>query len=63
MRGTGANDAGLARLAGVKTLRRVYAWQTAVTATGVERLRSAAPRVAVDTGDLPAIASAPATGR
>ena len=41
---TGANDAGLARLAGVKSLRRVYAWQTAVTASGVERLLGGAAR-------------------
>lgn len=53
LRGTRAADANLASLAGVKTLRRVYLWQTAVTPAGVERLRSALPRLVVDTGDAP----------
>ena len=44
-------DAALAPLASMLRLRRVYLWETAVTAAGVERLRAAAPKLEIVLGD------------
>ena len=49
--GTRVTDAGLAPLAALPRLRRVYLWQTGVTPAGVERLRASAPRLEIVLGD------------
>jgi uncharacterized membrane protein len=48
--GTKVTDASIESLSALKKLRTVYVWQTAVTAGGLERLRSASPRLDVETG-------------
>ena len=48
--GTGVSDAGLQSLAALKRLRTLYVWQTRVSDSGLERLRSALPRLEVDSG-------------
>ena len=49
--GTKLGDRGLAALARLPAMRRVYAWQTLVTATGKSAAAAAAPKLAVDLGD------------
>jgi uncharacterized membrane protein len=48
--GTGVTDVGLEPLAALKRLRTLYVWQTKVSDRGLERLRSALPRLEVDSG-------------
>jgi hypothetical protein len=48
--GTGVSDVGLQSLAALKRLRTLYVWQTRVSDSGLERLRSALPRLEVDSG-------------
>jgi uncharacterized membrane protein len=52
--GTGITDSCLAQIAGLKSLRTLYVWRTAVTPQGVDRLRSALPRLEIETGLSPA---------
>jgi hypothetical protein len=47
---TGVTDAGLQSLEPLKKLRTLYVWQTAVSSSGLERLRSALPRLEIDAG-------------
>jgi uncharacterized membrane protein/mono/diheme cytochrome c family protein len=46
----GITDAAVEALAGIASLREVFLWQTAATASGVERLRSLRPDLIVDVG-------------
>lgn len=46
----GVSDASIDRLASMPSLRRLYLWQTAITAAGIERLRAARPDVDVQGG-------------
>jgi hypothetical protein len=48
--GTGVSDVGLESLAALKRLRTLYVWQTRVSERGLEHLRSALPRLEVDSG-------------
>jgi hypothetical protein len=45
--GTEVSDAGLASLAGIKTLRNVYLYETKVTDAGVAKLKTALPQAQV----------------
>lgn len=49
--GTGLGDQGLAAFAATAPLRRIYVWQTKVTAAGAQALRAAHPQCEVDLGD------------
>jgi YHS domain-containing protein len=49
--GTGLTNAGLAPFSDSKTLRRLYVWQTKVTADGCKALREKLPELQVDLGD------------
>jgi len=49
--GTAVGDPGLAHLQQMTSLERVYLWGTRVTDAGVERLRAAAPALAVERGE------------
>jgi uncharacterized membrane protein len=48
--GTGVSDAGLKFLTPLKRLRTLYVWQTGVSDGGLEGLRSALPRLQVESG-------------
>ncbi|MEM6646119.1 MAG: c-type cytochrome domain-containing protein [Bacteroidota bacterium] len=48
--GTGVTDQAVPVLAGMRSLRAVYLWQSAITMEGAARLRSDRPEMTVDTG-------------
>ena len=62
----GITDAGLEQLGRSAALRRLYVWQTGVTAAGVAKLKAARPDLAVqlDAGaGLAAVAAGASTGK
>lgn len=54
---TQVSDASIDVLAALPALRRVYLWDSRVTAEGIARLRGARPALRVDAGDTPDAAS------
>lgn len=59
----GITDRGVDTLAAMKSLKRIFVWNTGMTPGGVEKLRKARPDLYVDFGDLrePTAADPPAT--
>ena len=48
----GITDAGIPMLAAMKSLRRVYLWQTGVTRAGIAKLHQLRPDLEIDAGDM-----------
>lgn len=48
----GITDAGIQKLASMKSLRRVYLFQTGVTKEGIAKLHEARPDLQIDAGDM-----------
>jgi hypothetical protein len=48
--GTPISDRGLAHLTKIKSLKRVYLWQTRVTEKGVRQLQKMRPDLAIQSG-------------
>ncbi|MGH7121166.1 MAG: c-type cytochrome domain-containing protein, partial [Acetobacteraceae bacterium] len=48
----GISDAGIPMLAAMKSLRRVYLWQTGVTKAGIAKLHKLRPHLEIDAGDM-----------
>ena len=48
--GTKVSDAGIARLAAIKSLKKIFLWQTAVTQDGAKNLEASVPGIVVNIG-------------
>jgi len=48
----GITDASIPVLAGMKSLRKVYLWQTGVTRAGIKKLHKLRPDMEIDAGDM-----------
>ncbi len=54
----GISDAGIPTLAAMKSLRRVYLFQTGVTKAGIAKLHQLRPDLEIDAGDMSVAAAA-----
>lgn len=48
----GVSDASVQNLAAIKSLRRVYLWQTGITQAGITKLHQLRPDLEIDAGDI-----------
>jgi hypothetical protein len=48
--GTQITDAGIQNLASMKSLKKIYLWQTKITLQGAEKLQKALPNLVIDLG-------------